>query len=61
MTEPNSARLFLSDENLCDSLLSKTTTWDYLFNATSAIQQIRPTGSFFMVTKPRSPASLAAS
>jgi SAM-dependent methyltransferase len=43
-----------------DGLLSKATAWNYRYHQTSAIQNIRPTGSFFVVTKPRSPASVAA-
>ena len=42
-----------------DRLSSKATAWNYRYNATSAIQKIRPTGSFFVVTKPRLPASVA--
>jgi hypothetical protein len=60
MTEPNTARLFRSDEDLCDSLLTKATPWDYLFNAMSPIQKIRLTSSFLVVTRPYSPASITA-
>jgi glycosyltransferase involved in cell wall biosynthesis/SAM-dependent methyltransferase len=43
-----------------DRLLSKATAWNYRYHPTSAIQKIGPTGSFFVVTKPRSPQSVAA-
>jgi SAM-dependent methyltransferase len=42
-----------------DCLLSKASAWNYRYHPTSAIQKIRPTGSFFVVTKPRLPASVA--
>jgi hypothetical protein len=35
-----------------DRLLSKATAWNYRYHPTSAIQKIRPTGSFFVVAKP---------
>jgi glycosyltransferase involved in cell wall biosynthesis len=43
-----------------DRLLSKATAWNYRYHPTSAIQKIRPTGSFLVVTKPRSPESVSA-
>ncbi|MHB1510723.1 MAG: glycosyltransferase [Acidimicrobiales bacterium] len=43
-----------------DRLLSKATAWNYRYHPTSVIQKIRPTGSFFVVSKPRSPASTPA-
>jgi glycosyltransferase involved in cell wall biosynthesis/SAM-dependent methyltransferase len=43
-----------------DRLLSKATAWNYRYHPTSATQKIRPTGSFFVVTKPHPPASVAA-
>ena len=43
-----------------DRLLSKATAWNYRYNATSAIQKIRPTGSFFVVNERCSPASVTA-
>ncbi|MFZ2057575.1 MAG: methyltransferase domain-containing protein [Acidimicrobiales bacterium] len=43
-----------------DRLLSRATAWNYRYNATSAVQKIRPTGSFFVVNKRCSPASVAA-
>jgi SAM-dependent methyltransferase len=43
-----------------DRPLSKATAWYYRCHPTSAIQKIRPTGSFFVAIKPRSPTSVAA-
>jgi SAM-dependent methyltransferase len=43
-----------------DRLLSKATAWYYRCHPTSAIQKIRPTGSYFVVIKQSSPASVAA-
>jgi hypothetical protein len=42
-----------------DRLLSQATAWNYRYHPTSAIQKLRPTGSFFVVTKPNSPASVS--
>jgi hypothetical protein len=41
-------------------LLSKATARNYRYHPVSAIQKIRPTGSFFVVTKRCSPASVTA-
>jgi hypothetical protein len=43
-----------------DRLSSKATAWNYRGHSTSAILKIRPTGAFFVVTKPRSPAPVVA-
>lgn len=43
-----------------DRLLSKATAWNYRYHPTSAIQKIGPTGSFFVVTKHPSSATVSA-
>jgi hypothetical protein len=43
-----------------DRLSSKATAWNYRYHPTSAILKTRPTGSFFVVNKRCSPASVAA-
>ncbi|MGA3354467.1 MAG: hypothetical protein ABSD85_14985 [Acidimicrobiales bacterium] len=64
MTEPNTVHLLLSD-TLYGEFASipgnrRPPAWNYLYNAMSAIQKIRPTSHWLVVTKPNSPASVAA-
>ena len=40
-------------------LLSQAIAWNYRYHPTSAIQKVRPTGSFFVATKPHSSASVS--